>query len=130
MIRKALVVVCLMAPLLTAGLATMSGGSPRNKPVQQKSMIGQNSIDVSAPLHDMFFTTTTMGVAPGLDSNGNPIYMAMASVPYYDQANVVWQISFDQVQFDMLSPDDNQQNYSNLQTIQAAIQSGSLTGLD
>src|SRR5258705_14003892 len=124
MIRKALVVVCLMAPLLTAGLATMSGGSPRNKPVQQKSMIGQNPIDVSAPLHDMFFTTTTMVIAPGLDSNGNPIYTATVSVPYYDQAKVVWQLSFEPVQFNTLSADANQQNFSNLQSINLAIQSG------
>jgi hypothetical protein len=37
---------------------------------------------------------------------------------------------FDQVQFDTLSEDANQQNYTNLQTIQAAIQSGSLTSID
>jgi hypothetical protein len=93
MIRRALVVMCLMAPLLTAGLATMSGGSPRNNSVRLKSILGQDTIDVSAPLHDMFFTTTTMGIAPGLDSNGNPIYTATVAVPYYDQANVIWQLS-------------------------------------
>src|SRR5215510_6175863 len=103
MIRRALVVMCLVVPMLTAGLASMSSNTPRNNPMRPKSMPDPNITDVSAPLYDMFFTTTTMGIAPGLDTNGNPIYTVTVPVPYYDLANVVWQLSFDQVEFETLS---------------------------
>jgi len=130
MIRKGLAAVCLFALFLTAGFATITGKTALNRSVGAKNALAQDTIDVSAPLHDMFYTTTTMGITPGVDLQGNPIYTTNIPVPNYDQANVVWQLSFDQVQFDSLSAADNQQNYANLQQLQAAISSGSLTSLD
>jgi len=57
----------------------------------------QDTIDVSHPLHDLFYNETTIPISQGTDESGQQIYTLQVPVPNYEQATLVWQISFAEI---------------------------------
>jgi hypothetical protein len=121
--------------ILTASIMGLLATLPM---IRTSTNAAQDTIDVSSPLHDVFYGETVMPITQVSDGNGGQVFVTRIPVPNYDQATLVWQLSFDPVppadpgfiQRDVCAAIDQLSSNDGLSQIQTAVESGALTSLN